>query len=497
MSKDLFFKHLSEQHLALTYDDVRLKTGYSETPPMDVSLQSKFSRNVSLNIPIVSAAMDTVTEWEMAVEMAKLGGLGIIHRGLSPEVQADQVKKVKYFLNGLIEEPIALYVDEAINQIQALRKKHGWSFHSFPVLDDSNRLVGVLTSNDFELNSDESLTAGEVMTKNPITASSDTNLIQAYDIMSENKVKILPLISRSGNVAGMYVFSDVARIIRGSSSDFNLDEAGHLRVGAAVGTGADTIDRLKLLAPLVDVVVIDTAHGDSKAVYEMLKTIKKHYPKLDVVVGNVSEGDSAKRLVDAGADGIKVGQGPGSICTTRVIAGIGAPQVSAIYSCRQAIGESDVPICADGGITQSGDIPIAIAAGASSVMLGRMFAGTKESPGQIIMHKGAQVKVYRGMGSLGAMIDSSGARERYNQIDSAQEKLVPEGVEGIVPFKGLVSDIMIQYIGGLRAGMGYTGAASIDELWQKGDFHRITPSGIRESHPHDIVVTSDAPNYAK
>jgi IMP dehydrogenase len=495
MAKDHFFDNMERQGVALTYDDVRLKTGHSDVPPTEVALASRFSRNVPLNLPIVSSAMDTVTEWPLAVEIAKLGGLGIIHRGLEPQEQANHVKRVKFFLNGLIDQPIVVQADDTIEKIEQQRQERGWPFHSFPVVDGDNKLIGILTRNDFDLNNDPSQLVSAVMTKGLITAPEKTSLDQAYEIMSREKKKILPLVDGKGHLAGMYVFSDVARIKRGSSSDYNVDKDGRLRVGAAVGTGAEALERVKLMAHRADVIVIDTAHGDSKPVYDTLKQLKKTYPKLDVVVGNVSEGSSAKALAKAGADGIKVGQGPGSICTTRVVAGIGCPQVTAIYNCVKALEGTDIPVCADGGISQSGDIPIALGAGASSVMLGRLLAGTKEAPGQIVMHQGNQVKIYRGMGSLGAMMDSRGARERYGQRDTQDEKLVPEGVEGLVPYRGTLSELMVQYIGGLRAGMGYVGAANVEELRAKGDFHRITGAGVRESHPHDIVITADAPNY--
>jgi IMP dehydrogenase len=495
MAKDHFFENMERQGVALTYDDVRLRTGHSDVPPTEVALQSRFSRNVPLNLPIVSSAMDTVTEWPLAVEIAKLGGLGIIHRGLEPDEQAKHVKRVKFFLNGLIDQPIVVGANDTIQSIEEHREERGWPFHSFPVVDKTNRLVGLLTRNDFDLNDNPSQQAKSVMTTGLITAPEGTTLDQAYEIMNREKKKILPLVDAKGGLKGMYVFSDVARIKRGSSSDYNVDKDGRLRVGAAVGTGSEALERVKLMAHRVDVIVIDTAHGDSKPVFETLKSIKKLYPKLDVVVGNVSEGSSAKVLVEAGADGIKVGQGPGSICTTRVVAGIGCPQVTAVYNCVKAIEGSGVPVCADGGISQSGDIPIALGAGAHSVMLGRLLAGTKEAPGQVVMHQGNQVKIYRGMGSLGAMMDSRGARERYGQRDTLTEKLVPEGVEGLVPYRGTLSSLMVQYIGGLRAGMGYVGAADVEQLRAKGDFYRITGAGVCESHPHDIVITADAPNY--
>lgn len=497
VKKDEFFEKMGAQGLALTYDDVRLKTGYSTVPPSHVNLKSMFSRRVGLNIPIASAAMDTVTDGAMAIAIAKQGGIGVIHRNLSPKEQATQVKRSKYHLNGLIEKPTTVRESDTLESVLHRRNEKKYSFHSFPVLGSDGRLVGLLTRNDFDFCSDSSLPVSRVMTTELVTAPSGTTLNEAYDIMSRQKKKILPLVDTDHRLAGMYVFSDVARIRRGSSSIYNLDEAGHLRVAAAIGVDDDAFERIELLGRHVDVVVIDTAHGDSEPVFRTLRAIKKMNPLFDVVVGNVSEGESAKRLVLAGADGIKVGQGPGAICTTRIVAGIGAPQVTAVYNCAKAIEGSGVPICADGGIRYSGDIPIAIGAGAHSVMLGSVLAGTKEAPGDSIMREGVPVKVYRGMGSLAAMETHRASRERYGQTEKDGGKLVPEGVETVVPFRGNVEDVLYQYVGGLRAGMGYVGAADIEELREKADFRRILEAGIRESHPHDVTMTSDAPNYRR
>ncbi|MBI4154988.1 IMP dehydrogenase [Candidatus Woesearchaeota archaeon] len=478
--------------LALTFDDVRLKTGYTEVMPEEVSLESLFSRNIPLKIPIVSAAMDTVTEHELAIEIAKLGGLGIIHKNLTPEEQKNEVARVKYHLNGLIEKPICANENEKIEEILKKREERGYTFHTFPVINSEGKLVGILTENDFDFCNNTELYAKEVMTRQLITAHQGINIQEAYKIMVKEKKKALPLIDKDSNLVGLYVFSDVKRIITGSSKNYNIDTKGQLRVGAAIGVYDDAIARLeKLIKEHIDVVIIDTAHGDSKSVIETLKEIKKFYPELDVVTGNISEPESAERLIKAGADGIKVGQGPGSICTTRIIAGIGCPQVTAVYNCSKICDEYNIPLCADGGLRYSGDIPVAIGTGANSVMMGSMLAGTKEAPGEIVFLEGRQWKSYRGMGSLAAMTTNRGSRERYG----VKKELVPEGVEGLVPYKGELKDILFQYVGGLKKGMGYVGAKNINELREKADFLYFSSAGQRESHPHDILITKDPPNY--
>jgi len=496
LPKDYFFEAVECERLALTFNDVRLKTGHSEKPPNDVNPKSMFSRNIVLKAPIVSAAMDTVTEHEMAIEMAKLGGIGIIHKNMSPERQAAEVGRVKYHLNGLIEKPITVFGDETIESILNWRKEKNYSFHSFPVIDRNGILVGLLTKNDFDFCDNLNKTASEVMTRQLVTGKANLSLDEAYELMKREKKKILMLVNSEMMITGMYVFSDLKRIKTCSNSEYNIDAKGQLVVGAAIGVYDDAFERVdKLIKNKVDVVVIDTAHGDSRAVIDTLREIKKRYPDLDVVVGNVSQPESALRLAKAGADGIKVGQGPGSICTTRVVAGIGCPQVTAIYKCSKAIEDYGIPICADGGITQTGDIPIAIGAGASSVMLGGMLAGTKEAPGEMIFFEGKQWKLYRGMGSLGAMMQHKGSRERYSQ--SGKDSLVPEGIEGRVEYKGPVKDVIGQCVGGLKKGMGYVGAADIKELKEKADFDRISGAGMAESHPHDVVITKESPNYRR
>lgn len=500
MKKKEFFEKMEKIGLALSYGDVRLKTAYSEVAPASVDLTSKFSRNVPVLAPMISAAMDTVTESKMAIALAIDGGLGIIHRGLSPKEQASEAARAKYYLNGLIKKPIFVHIGDSIKSILNRMEDKGYSFRSFPVLDSEGRVKGLLTGNDFEFCQNLDLTAGEIMSglETLITAEENIAIEEASRIMQRNKKKILPIINKEGKLAGMYVYSDVKRIMTGGSASYNLDANGNLRVGAAIGVGREALERFELLSGKgVDAVVIDTAHGYSKEVLNTLIEIKKSNSSVDVVVGNVSTADAAKALVDAGADGIKIGQGPGSICTTRIVAGVGAPQVSAVYNCSQIIEGSDVPVCADGGIEYSGDIPIAIGAGASTVMLGQMLAGTKEAPGDIKIIKGIPYKLYRGMGSLAAMADSKAARERYRQAEGEKDKdkLVPEGVEGIVPYKGEVAKIIFQLLGGLRSGMGYVGAMNIKELQEKADFDRISPAGLSESHPHGIEIINEPPNY--
>ncbi len=495
MQKKYVLEKAKEERLALTFDDVRLRTGYSEVMPDIVNIESKFSRNIGLKIPIASAAMDTVTEYKLAIELAKLGGIGVIHRNLTIEDQVFHVTKVKNHLNGLIEKPICVYDDESVSSILSRREIKGYTFHSFPVLNREGKLVGILTGNDFEFCGDSSLYTRDIMSTDLLTAPQGTTIDEAYEMMRREKKKILPLIGKNDHIIGMYVFSDVKRIKTRSAETYNVDARGQLRVAAAVGIGEEALERVaRLSKENIDVIVIDTAHGDSKAVIDTLKKIKKNY-SVDVVVGNISVGESAQRLAEAGADGIKVGQGPGSICTTRIIAGIGRPQVSAVYDCARAVVDYNIPICADGGLRSSGDIPVIIAAGAHSVMMGTMLAGTEEAPGEIVFVEGRQWKNYRGMGSIGAMETSQGARERYLQKQAGKNQLIAEGIEGLVSYKGKLGEVILQYIGGLRRGMGYVGASSIEELREKGDFDRITDAGFSESHPHDVKIIKDSPNY--
>ena len=408
-----FFKNMEKIGLALTFDDVRLKTKYTDVRPVDVCLDTKFSKHVSLKMPIVSAAMDSVTEYEMAIEMAKMGGIGIIHRNLSPKEQAEQVAKVKAYHAAYIPEPVCVYEDETMDSVFKKRKENNFFFHTFPVLSRDNKLEGMLYKENFEFCNDYSLLVKNVMTKNVVTAKKGISLQSVYDIMQKNKQKVLPIVDEQRKLCGMYLYNDVKRILSDFSTMYNLDKKGRLIVGAAIGVLNDAFERLDLLMKEeVDVVVMDTAHADSKIVIDTLKQIKKKY-KIDVVVGNITEASSAKRLIEAGADGIKVGQGPGSACTTRIVAGVGCPQVTAIFNCAQVAAKYNVPICADGGIKYSGDLPIAIGAGANSIMVGNILAGTKETPGDTFFFEGRLWKTYRGMDSLGAIQKNRTAKLRF------------------------------------------------------------------------------------
>lgn len=491
LPKDEFFDKMNTLGLALTFDDVRLWTGYAEVMPDQVSSTTRFSRNIPLKIPITSAAMDTVTEHQMAIALAKAGGLGVIHRNLSPEAQAKEVARVKFHLHALIKEPIAMYEQQTIGEILWIRSEKGYSFHTFPILNAEGKLVGILSENDFDFCAETSQLAREVMSTHPITASPETTVQEAYKKMIQEKKKLLPLVDADGRLAGLYIFSDVKRVVTASNATYNVDANGRLIVGAAIGV--HDYERLeRLLAKSLDVAVLDTAHADTKLVLETLREIKKQYPNLDVVVGNISQPDSAKRLLDAGADGIKVGQGPGSICTTRIIAGVGRPQVTAVYCCAKVADEYGVPVCADGGLRYPGDIVIAIGAGASFVMMGNMLAGTDEAPGDIVYFDGRQWKAYRGMGSLAAMQEYATSRERYA---TGKSSLVPEGVEGLTPYKGAVAQVVNANVESLKKGMGYVGAASIEELQKKANFDRLTLAGKEESHPHDIRIIRGQQNY--
>lgn len=493
---DRFFNIMERQGLSLTFDDVRLITDYSEVLPIDADLSTSFSRHVPLKCPLVSAPMDRVTTAPMAIAMAKAGGLGIIHRGrFIGATQVDEVRRVKTHLNGRIDKPVCVFVDQTIEQIENMRRQYEYNFYSFPVIDHDGQLMGFLSEADFDFCVDHHLTAADIMTRELVTASSKTSLKSAYNVMHQQKKAALPLIDKAGKITGMYVWSDVKRNVTDSQTGYNLDADGHLLVGAAIGTGISAIQNAFILQKAgADVVVIDTSHGDSKGVYETLRALKNDASfHIDVMVGNISEGPSAKRLAKAGADGIKVGQGPGSICTTRIIAGIGAPQVTAVYECAKILRGSGVPVCADGGINYSGDIVIAIGIGAASIMGGRLFAGTDEAPGKIINTNGILSKEYRGMGSVGAMEDSESNMERYHQENKGN--LVPQGVEGVVPYRGSVNKLIEQYLGGLRNGMGYVGACTIAEMQLKIDLRHLSHAGIQESHPHDILITKFSPNY--
>lgn len=496
---DNFFAKQEALGLALGFNDIRLKTGYSEVLPSQVSLLSKFSRNINLNIPIVSSPMDTVTEAKMAIAMAKAGGIGIIHKGLSPIDQASAIAKVKHNLSAFISDPICVKASDKVADVLRMKKEKDYKFSSFPVLNDEGILVGIVTGNDFEFcDNSEKRTISDIMSKDVIGSKSGTKIEDAYSKMIKRHKKILPIFSPGKKLEGIYTWADVKRIVTNDAVGYNLDAKGSLRVGAAIGIGNNDRERVALLAAKgVDVLILDTAHGDTAAMLSMIAYLKSNYEDIDVVAGNVSESTSVMRLIKAGVDGIRVGQGPGSICTTRIISGIGHPQVSAVYECAKAARGSGVPVCADGGIAYSGDITIALAAGADSIMLGKLLAGTTESPGEINYRDGKALKVYRGMGSLEAMIDNKASRERYGQTADTSDKLVPEGVKGQVAFKGEVFNVLFQLLGGLRSGMGYTGSSDINMLHEKADFYRISSSGLSESHPHGLEYMEESPNYRR
>ncbi len=488
--KKAFFEAMRNQGLALTYDDVRLIAARSSAPTSLVQITSRFSRNVPLLTPIVSAAMDTVTTADMAITMAKQGGIGVIHSGLTPEEQYHEVRKVKLHLNGKIEKPISVKPDQTVAEVLIYCEEQGFGFRNFPVVDDNNTLVGLVAEHDFDLSLNSADKVADIMAEidDIVTAPETTSVKQAYDLLRQRKCTALPLVDKEDKLVGLYILSDVVRIIKGNPESYNLDDKGHLRVAAAVPTDDGALERIELMKKHIDVVVIDTAQGDSDFALDTLKKIKKSYPKLDVVIGNISNPASALELAKAGADGIKVGQGPGSICTTRIETGIGTPQVTAVYECVEEVKDFDIPVCADGGITAAGDISIAIAAGASSVMLGSGLAGTKESPGEIIMGEdNKMVKLYRGMGSPSALKDSAASRKRYG-VEGSTGKPLSEGVESHVPYKGPVADVMDHYIKALKKSMSYVGSKDIQTHRTKTNFYRITNAGYRESQPHDVSV---------
>lgn len=478
---------------SLTFDDVLVLPRYSEILPRDVNTKTKLTRNISINIPIVSAAMDTVTESTMAIAMAREGGIGMIHKNMSISQQAKEVMKVKRSESGMIQNPITLTGEATLKDALKLMKEH--HIGGIPIVDSKSNLSGIITNRDLRFEKNTSKKIKEVMTiAKLVTGQMGTDLIMAEAILQKHKIEKLPIVDKKGKLVGLITYKDIQKVK--SHPKACKDKYGRLLVGAAVGITSDTLDRVKALVEAeVDVITLDTAHGHSKGVVNELKKIKKAFPKLDVIVGNVATGAAAKALVEAGADAVKVGVGPGSICTTRIIAGIGVPQLSAIMNSAEAIQGTGVPIIADGGIRYSGDLVKALVAGASSVMAGSLFAGTEESPGETSIYEGRMVKSYRGMGSIEAM--KEGSKDRYFQ-DAEEEisKLVPEGIVGTVPFKGKVGEVLYQYVGGLRAGMGYCGASSIEEL-QTSQFVRISNAGIKESHPHDIKITKEAPNYTR
>jgi IMP dehydrogenase len=477
-----------------TYDDVLLVPAYSEVLPREVSIKTKFTKNITLNAPIISAAMDTVTESRMAIAMAQEGGIGILHKNMSIEAQAQKVRRVKRAESGMIIDPVTLTQVATIGDAKAIMKEHG--IGGIPIIDEEGYIKGIITNRDLRFEKNNERSVSEVMTsKDLVTAKTGTSLQQAEIILQQHKIEKLLVVSDDGKLEGLITFRDITKLTLQPNA--NKDLYGRLRVAAAIGVTGDAIERTTaLVAAGVDAVVIDTAHGHTKGVVEVLKMVKKAFPNLDVVVGNVATAEAAKYLADAGADAVKVGIGPGSICTTRVVAGVGFPQLSAIMEAAHALKGTGIPVIADGGIRYTGDIPKAIAAGADCVMLGSMLAGTTESPGETIIYDGRKFKSYRGMGSVEAM--QHGSKDRYFQdVEDDIKKLVPEGIVGRVPYKGDLIESMTQFLGGLRAGMGYCGAKDIETLKATGRFIKITAAGMMESHPHDVTITKEAPNYSR
>ena len=480
---------------ALTFDDVLLIPGYSEVLPKDVSLKTRLTRGIELNIPLLSAAMDTVTEARLAIAMAQEGGIGIIHKNMTIEQQALQVRKVKRYETAIVHDPVTVSPYTKITEVLAQAEELGFS--GFPVLSDSKELVGIVTGRDLRFTPKAGETVEAIMTPKDqlVTVLEGTGLEEIKAKLYEHRIEKMLVVNEQFQLRGMVTFRDIEKAK--SYPLASKDEQGRLRVGAAVGTGADTGERIEaLVAAGVDVVVVDTAHGHSRGVIERVRWVKEHFPQVQVIGGNIATAEAALALVEAGADAVKVGIGPGSICTTRIVAGVGVPQISAIANVSAALKDTGVPMIADGGIRFSGDLAKAIVAGADTGMLGSMFAGTEESPGEIELFQGRSYKSYRGMGSLGAMAQSQGSSDRYFQDSNAgAEKLVPEGIEGRVPYKGSMSAIVHQLMGGLRASMGYTGSATIEDMRTKPQFVRITGAGMAESHVHDVQITKEAPNY--
>lgn len=477
---------------ALTYDDVLLLPGYSEVLPRDTSTKTRLTRNIELNLPFVSAAMDTVTEYELAIAMAQEGGIGVIHKNMTLEKQAEQVRKVKRSESGMILDPITLPESAVLSDAHAIMRE--FKIGGIPVVDGNRKLIGILTNRDLRFERNGNRPVREIMTReNLITAREGITLDEAETILQEYKIEKLPIVDDQYHLTGLITYRDIMK--RKSHPNASKDAYGRLRVGAALGVTPDMLQRADALIKAgVDVISLDTAHGHSKGVIDAVRAIKADFPSVDLIAGNIATGEAAKALAAAGADAVKVGVGPGSICTTRIIAGIGVPQLSAVIAASEALDGTGIPVIADGGIRFSGDVTKALAGGAHTVMIGSMLAGTDEAPGEIVIYEGRKFKVYRGMGSLEAMED--GSKDRYFQdAEDDVKKLVPEGIVGRVPFKGKVAEILYQMNGGLKAGMGYCGAANISEL-QKARFIKITAAGVKESHPHDIMIQKEAPNYS-
>lgn len=478
----------------LTYDDVLLVPAFSEVLPREVNIRTKFTRNITINVPIVSAAMDTITESRMAIAMAQEGGIGVLHKNMTIEEQAHKVRRVKRAESGMILDPVTLPLSSRVKDAKASMKEY--SIGGIPIVADDGKLLGIVTNRDLRFEKDVDRPISEIMTsKDLVTASEGTSLEQAEDILQEYKIEKLPVVDKDYKLVGLITFRDITKLTQKPIA--NKDQYGRLRVAAAIGVTGDAVERAEALVKAgVDAIVIDTAHGHTKGVVQVLRAVKDKFPDLEVIVGNIATAEAAKYLVAAGADAVKVGIGPGSICTTRVVAGVGFPQFSAVLEVAAAIKGSGVPVIADGGIRYTGDIPKALAAGADTVMLGSLLAGTKESPGETIIYEGRKYKAYRGMGSVEAMRE--GSKDRYFQdVEDDIKKLVPEGIVGRVPYKGDLYESIHQFIGGLRAGMGYCGAKDIATLQETGRFVKITASGINESHPHDVTITKESPNYSR
>ena len=480
--------------LGLTYDDVLLVPAYSEILPREVSITSKFSRNIPLNVPIVSAAMDTVTESQMAIAMAREGGIGVLHKNMTISEQANKVQKVKRSESGMIIDPVTLPTTALVADAKKIMQEY--RIGGIPIVDDHDVLIGIVTNRDLRFEKNEGRPIMEVMTsEHLVTALEGISMAEAEEVLQAHKIEKLPVVDEANKLIGLITFRDITRVA--ISPQANKDAYGRLMVAAAVGVTPDVMDRVKALSDAsVDAIVIDTAHGHSKGVVKVLKKIKKTFPKIDVVVGNIATSEAAAYLLEAGADGVKVGIGPGSICTTRIIAGVGYPQLSAVIEVSSVLKGTGVPLIADGGVRYTGDIVKAIAAGADCVMLGSLLAGTKESPGETVIYEGRKFKTYRGMGSVEAM--KKGSKDRYFQdVEDDIKKLVPEGIVGRVPYKGDLNESIHQFVGGLRAGMGYCGAKDVPTLKQTARFVQITASGIKESHPHNVQITKEAPNYSR
>jgi IMP dehydrogenase len=476
----------------LTYDDVLLIPAFSEVLPRETDTSSFFSSGIKLKSPIVSAAMDTVTEHQLAIAIAQEGGIGVLHKNMSIEEQANEVRKVKRSESGMIQDPVTLHIDALLGDALQMMKKN--NIGGIPVVDQNNKLQGIITNRDIRFEKNLNKPVKEIMTKEVVSTTNGKDLENAENMLQEYKIEKLPIVDNENKLIGLITYKDIIKArIRPNACK---DDLGRLRVAGAVGVTSDTLERVAALEKAgVDAIIIDTAHGHSFGVIEMLKKVRKAYPNLEIVVGNIATASAAKALVEAGANAVKVGIGPGSICTTRVIAGVGVPQLTAVYDVAQGLKGTNIPIIADGGIRFTGDIVKALAAGASCIMAGSLFAGVEESPGETIIFEGRKFKSYRGMGSIEAM--QSGSKDRYFQdVEDDIKKLVPEGISGRVPYKGTLSEVMYQMLGGLKAGMGYCGAKTIQDL-QKAQFIKITSSGVKENHPHDVIITREAPNYSR